>query len=427
MCCIITFIVRKGMSPHGTLLAARDRQSFGGTDCRECSIAGKTSTASRQPLSRSLGILRASFQMHLRTSSATLASCDSGCILFPGKGLTIFKSSANKALEQIRLLSIARCIDGIAHRNTDIRLAEPNTFKIIRLMNLEISLTFVSELSSVWSSCNVSSSRRVIIVAIVSDSANKLWEKNEWSVCIKCLASLKFAGSSRSFTLSKTWEIWTVMVSMSPSECSAISRKACESDIADPFAGSRTFWIFFNASTLLVGSLLRIFEIIMPASLLSYDSLSLELAIAEDGPGSECSSVLPISRGVLRRRGTRRSRESVSSDSSLLKFCREEGRASREGKKVFLTPIMWGLTVLVGALVTWGCGEAVLEFCLLGEAERGLDKAGFGRAVDIESFCSSIFAPGTRRSLSSSCVLSFSGNFPIIPQILSPKSGYALL
>jgi hypothetical protein len=42
-------IVCNGMSPHGTLLAARTRHSFGGIVCKNASRAGKISTGSRFP------------------------------------------------------------------------------------------------------------------------------------------------------------------------------------------------------------------------------------------------------------------------------------------------------------------------------------------------------------------------------------------
>ena len=95
---MITLIVLNGISPQGTLLVARARHSFGGTDCKKCSTAGNNSTGSRMCFSRSCGIFRASFQTHLRTSSATLASCESGLVPFAGNGLTIRRSKANSAL-----------------------------------------------------------------------------------------------------------------------------------------------------------------------------------------------------------------------------------------------------------------------------------------------------------------------------------------
>ena len=87
------------MSPHGTLFVALARHSLGGTDCRKCSIAGKSSTGSRSFFSRSCGMFRASFQTHFSTSSATLASCESGEVPLLGNGLTICKSNVNRALK----------------------------------------------------------------------------------------------------------------------------------------------------------------------------------------------------------------------------------------------------------------------------------------------------------------------------------------
>jgi hypothetical protein len=98
-CWMITLMVRRGISPHGTLLLARARHSLGGTDCRKCSTAGNSSTGSKLDLLRSSGIFRASFQMHFSTSSATLASVESGNVPFAGNGLTICSSRANRALK----------------------------------------------------------------------------------------------------------------------------------------------------------------------------------------------------------------------------------------------------------------------------------------------------------------------------------------
>lgn len=96
---MITLIVRNGMSPLGTLFVARARHSFGGIDCRKCSIAGKSSTGSRSCFSRSEGIFLASFQMHLSTSSATFASFESAAVPLLGNGLTIRRRRVNSALK----------------------------------------------------------------------------------------------------------------------------------------------------------------------------------------------------------------------------------------------------------------------------------------------------------------------------------------
>lgn len=97
-CWMMTLIVRRGMSPQGTLFVALARHSFGGTDCRKCSMAGNNSTGSRRFLSRSCGILRANFHTHFSTSSATFASCESDDVPLAGNGLTIWSSSENSAL-----------------------------------------------------------------------------------------------------------------------------------------------------------------------------------------------------------------------------------------------------------------------------------------------------------------------------------------
>ena len=99
-CWMMTFIVRKGMSPQGTLLVALARHSFGGTDWRKCSIAGNNSTGSRACFSRSWGMFLANFQMHLRTSSATLNSLESAVVPSEGNGLTIWSRRLKSALKR---------------------------------------------------------------------------------------------------------------------------------------------------------------------------------------------------------------------------------------------------------------------------------------------------------------------------------------
>ena len=61
-------------------------------------MAGNSSVGSSACDFKSSGILRASFQMHLRTSSAALASRDSVVVPFTGNGLTIRSSRRNSAL-----------------------------------------------------------------------------------------------------------------------------------------------------------------------------------------------------------------------------------------------------------------------------------------------------------------------------------------
>lgn len=98
-CWMITFIVRKGISPQGILLVARARHSFGGTDCRKCSMDGNNSTGSSACFSRSWGMFLASFQMHLRTSSATLNSLESVVVPLLGNGLTIWSRRLKSPLK----------------------------------------------------------------------------------------------------------------------------------------------------------------------------------------------------------------------------------------------------------------------------------------------------------------------------------------
>jgi hypothetical protein len=61
-------------------------------------MAGNSSIGSSACDFKSSGILRASFQMHLRTSSATLASRDSVLVPFTGNGLTVWSRRRNRAL-----------------------------------------------------------------------------------------------------------------------------------------------------------------------------------------------------------------------------------------------------------------------------------------------------------------------------------------
>ena len=97
-CCMMTLIVRRGMSPQGTLLVARARHSLGGTDCKKCSMAGNNSTGSSFCSSRSCGIPRASFHMHFSTSSATFASLESGAVPLLGKGFTTCSNNTKSDL-----------------------------------------------------------------------------------------------------------------------------------------------------------------------------------------------------------------------------------------------------------------------------------------------------------------------------------------
>ena len=98
---MMTLIVLNGMSPHGTLLVARARHSLGGIDWRKCSIAGNNSTGSKCDSARSCGMFLANFQIHLSTSSATFDSFESGRTPLLGKGLTICKSNAKRALNDV--------------------------------------------------------------------------------------------------------------------------------------------------------------------------------------------------------------------------------------------------------------------------------------------------------------------------------------
>ena len=100
-CWMITLIVLKGISPHGTLFVARARHSLGGTDCKKCSMAGKSSTGSNFVSLRSCGMFRANFQIHFSTNSATLASSAPGSVPLLGNGFTICNRRAKRALYRI--------------------------------------------------------------------------------------------------------------------------------------------------------------------------------------------------------------------------------------------------------------------------------------------------------------------------------------
>lgn len=167
----MTLIVRRGISPQGTLFVARARHSFGGTDCKKCSTAGNNSTGSSRCSPRSCGIFLANFQIHFSTNSATFASLESGEVPFVGKGFTIWSSSANRAL------MLRQGVEGLelskTYRNIDIRLPVANSRKMIMLMNLDKSFTFFTGLSSVSSNLSVSSSSREVSVSTVNDSARK--------------------------------------------------------------------------------------------------------------------------------------------------------------------------------------------------------------------------------------------------------------
>ena len=158
------------MSPLGTLLVARARHSFGGIDCRKCSIAGNSSTGSNSCFSRSVGMLRASFQIHFNTNSATFASFESGMVPFSGNGLTICSSKENNALSKRKLCITSDTLH--PHLKTVILRHVAKSRRMIILINRERSFTLLLSLSSVWSSRRVSSSNNPVKFSTCIDSAN---------------------------------------------------------------------------------------------------------------------------------------------------------------------------------------------------------------------------------------------------------------
>ena len=168
---MITLIVRSGISPAGTLFVALARHSLGGTDCKKCSMAGKSSEGSNKCFSRSPGIFRANFQTHFSTNSATLASRESGCVPFDGNGLTTCNRRPNKALTRNDQPELPPRRT-LTHRKTTMRRPVANSRRIIMLINRERSFTFESWLSSVWSNRDVNSSNKAVTISTVSDSAS---------------------------------------------------------------------------------------------------------------------------------------------------------------------------------------------------------------------------------------------------------------
>jgi hypothetical protein len=132
-------------------------------------MAGNSSTASSERFSRSWGMFRASFQMHLRTSSAILASFASGGVPREGKGFTSVRRRANNELEHDQ--TRVRHRHGNAYRKTDIRRAVENMRRMIMLMNRDRSLTWLFGLSSVSSKRRVNSCSRDVMTSTVKDSA----------------------------------------------------------------------------------------------------------------------------------------------------------------------------------------------------------------------------------------------------------------
>lgn len=145
----MTLMVLKGISPLGTLFVARARHSFGGIDCKKCSIAGKSSTGSSSSLSRSDGMFRASFQIHFSTSSAILASLASGSVALLGKGFTICRRRVNSDLKRSQYKDVELKGKESLYRTTVIRRHVANNLRMIMLINRDRSLTLLLGLSSV--------------------------------------------------------------------------------------------------------------------------------------------------------------------------------------------------------------------------------------------------------------------------------------
>lgn len=143
-------------------------------------MAGNNSTGSRACFSRSWGILLANFQMHLRTSSATLNSLESAVVPLAGNGLTIWSKrlkSALKLCSEWRCRRLEEC-----YLNTDIRRAVANRRRTIILMNLDRSFNWLSLLLSVSRSRRVNSSKSEVRMSTVRDSARKGWSQKEFRV-----------------------------------------------------------------------------------------------------------------------------------------------------------------------------------------------------------------------------------------------------
>ena len=166
-------MVRNGMSPHGTLLVARARHSFGGTDCKKCSMAGNNSTGSRCCSLRSCGMFLANFQTHFNTSSATFDSLESGVVPLLGNGFTICRSKEKRALHAVKNYYCFKIYQETAYRKIDILLPVANNRRMIILMNRDKSFTFLTRLSSVSRSRIVNSSSNEVRISTVKDSARK--------------------------------------------------------------------------------------------------------------------------------------------------------------------------------------------------------------------------------------------------------------
>lgn len=144
----------------------------------------------------------------------------------------------------------------------DILRPVANSRKIIMLINRDRSLIFFTWLSSVSRRRRVNSSSSEVRISTVNDSAKKAWSQKLLRVWIKCFANRKFSSGMRSSGRSNTCAICRVIVSINPSVCSASSRYAGdEGPASGPMA--RIFWTFLRASTLRVGSLLRMLDIVI--------------------------------------------------------------------------------------------------------------------------------------------------------------------
>lgn len=238
----------------------------------------------------------------------------------------------------------------------DILLPVANKRKIIILMNRDKSFTFFTKLSSVSRSRNVNSSNRDVNISTVSDSARKAWSQKLFNVWIRCFASRKLSSATRSSGRSKTWAICNVMVSIRPSVCSASSRY-CGTDGPASGPTANTFCIFFKASTLRVGSLLKILDMV---TVISSDAGVYEAGSSLNGLAS--SAMSSLDGGCSSVSGC----AAVYAD-GCVKFGR--GRPSLDGNMLFGRPISRG------DVGTAACGLTGKREGRTGDSERGIEGA----------------------------------------------------
>jgi len=124
----------------------------------------------------------ANFQIHLRTSSATLNSLESAVVPLAGNGLTIWSRRLKSALQRGRDQNDVCMLPKRNYLNTDIRRAVANKRRTIILINLDRSFNWLSLLLSVSRSRRVNSSKSEVKMSTVRDSARKVWSQKEFRV-----------------------------------------------------------------------------------------------------------------------------------------------------------------------------------------------------------------------------------------------------